>query len=90
MPQPTPQYGQTVETVRAGAGGCLERIAPVGQAATHWPQEVQIDSASGSSLKAAMRAAAPLPAMPIAPMCCRSWQADVQRPQRMHSAASKT
>ena len=90
MPQPTPQYGQTVETVRPSAASRFGVSASVGQAATQEPQEVQVDSPSGSSAKAAIRAACPEPAMPIAPMCCRSVQADTQRPQRMQSDASKS
>ena len=89
IPHPTPQYGQTVETVRTGAPSRFIFSASVGQAATHCPQDVQVDSPSGSSSKGAMRASLPVPAMPIAPMCWMSSQATVQRPQRMHSLASK-
>src|SRR5207247_532909 len=46
MPQPTPQYGHVVSTVRAIlAGASFGRSAPVGHVATHWPHEVHTDEA---------------------------------------------
>src|SRR2546427_12028548 len=52
MPQPTPQYGQVVSTRRViGAGASFGRSAPVGQVATHWPQEVHTLVAIAPSAK---------------------------------------
>jgi hypothetical protein len=90
-PQPTPQYGQTLGTSRAisGSGWGFGSSAPVGQTDTHGPHDVQIESMTGWSTNAAMRASRPVPATAIAPMCCTSWHASTQRPQRMHLAGSR-
>ena len=91
MPQPTPQYGHVVSTCRAiGAGASFGRSAPVGQVATHWPHEVQIDDAMGPSPNTPTRVAWPRPTSEMAPMCWTSPQATVQRPQRMHASRSST
>ena len=70
------------------AGSSLGSMAPVGQAATQEPQEVQMESAIGSSPYVPINASCPRPSIAIAPICCRSWHASTQRPQRMQSSIS--
>src|SRR5215470_19390373 len=91
MPQPTPQYGQVVSTSRTvRAGLSLGRSAPVGQVATHWPHEVQMEEDMSPSLATPTLVSWPQPSIEMAPMCCTSAQAVVQRPQRMHASRSST
>ena len=89
-PQPTPQYGHTDGTSRrlSTTGCAFGERAPVGHTDTHWPHDVQIESMTGRSMNAAIRASRPVPAIAIAPMCCTSWQASTQRAQRMHALKS--
>ena len=88
IPQPTPQYGQVVVTVRTGLDtSALGVIAPVGQDARHEPQVVQTDSTSGLSMNVPMRASVPAPSTSIAPMnWCPSWHAWAQRPHIMQES----
>src|SRR5262245_50115882 len=91
MPQPTPQYGQVVSTSRAiGAACSFGRSAPVGQVATHWPHEVQMDDDISPSPTTPTRISWPRPRREMAPMCCTSAQAVVHRPHRMHASRSRT
>ncbi len=91
MPQPTPQYGHVVSTLRTiRAAGSLGRRAPVGQVATHWPHEVHTDEAMAPSPKTPTRVAWPRPSSEMAPICCTSSHATVQRPHRMHASRSST
>ena len=62
-------------------------MAPVGQTERHVPQEVQIDSRSGWSMKAPMRDSRPAPSTSMAPMNCRPGpQPLAQRPHMMQSS----
>ena len=91
MPQPTPQYGHVVSTSRViGAGVSFGLSAPVGQVATHWPQEVQTEDDIGPSPATPTRMSWPRPISEMAPISWTSSQAVVQRPQRMQASRSRT
>ena len=90
-PHPTPQYGHVVSTVFTTAtGASFGRSAPVGQVATHWPQEVQTDADIGPSPTTPTRIAWARPRSAMAPIRWTSPHATVQRPQRMQASRSRT
>ncbi len=62
----------------------------MGQVATHWPHDVQIEDPIDPSDATPTRASWLRPIIEIAPMCCTSAQAVVQRPHRMHASRSST
>ena len=69
MPQPTPQYGQVVSTSRAMAAGASFGLrAPVGQVATHWPQEVHTEDDMRPSPVTPTRMSWPRPTSEMAPI----------------------
>src|SRR5438105_148130 len=90
IPQPTPQYGQTLVTGRSfstwiGATSALSTRAPVGQRAMHSPQETHVDSPIGRSVSNAIRAAKPLPVRPITSFTWIQSHPRMQRSHRMHA-----
>src|SRR5262249_32695517 len=90
-PQPTPQYGHVVSTVRAiGTGASFGRSAPGGHVATHGPHEVQTDDDIKPSPATPTRMSWPRPISETAPISWTSSHAVVQRPQRMQASRSST